>query len=137
MEEAVEPARALFDVLTASRLDADYRKDVLSAVEAHGLLGKLATLPEAPLHRRTRRLMQAIPPFHFPIAFPEVFLKERPGFDVILGNPPWEKTQVEEQLTDDEKEEMIRELDAVVALLFGSFWEGSPSGGGGTGGSGS
>lgn len=95
-EAAVEPAHALFDVLTASRLDTDFRREVLSAVEAHGLLGKLATLPDAPLHRKARRLMQAIPPFHFPIAFPEVFLKERPGFDVILGNPPWEKTQVEE-----------------------------------------
>jgi hypothetical protein len=34
--------------------------------------------------------------FHFPIAFPEVFLRRRPGFDVILGNPPWEKVKVEE-----------------------------------------
>ena len=28
---------------------------------------------------------------HFPIAFPEVFLRDRPGFDVILGNPPWQE----------------------------------------------
>jgi hypothetical protein len=40
--------------------------------------------------------MKAIPPFHFPIAFPEVFLRARPGFDVILGNPPWEEATVEE-----------------------------------------
>jgi hypothetical protein len=33
---------------------------------------------------------------HFPIAFPEVFLRPRPGFDVIVGNPPWEKVKVEE-----------------------------------------
>ena len=33
---------------------------------------------------------------HFPIAFPEVFLRDRPGFDVILGNPPWEEVTVEE-----------------------------------------
>lgn len=32
----------------------------------------------------------------FPVAFPEVFLRDRPGFDVILGNPPWEKAKVEE-----------------------------------------
>ncbi len=24
---------------------------------------------------------------HFPIAFPEVFLRDRAGFDVIVGNP--------------------------------------------------
>jgi hypothetical protein len=35
-------------------------------------------------------------PLHFPAAFPEVFLGDRPGFDCILGNPPWEKLHVEE-----------------------------------------
>ena len=30
--------------------------------------------------------------FHWELEFPEVFLDtERPGFDVVLGNPPWEK----------------------------------------------
>ena len=33
---------------------------------------------------------------HFPIAFPEVFLRDRPGFDVVLGNPPWQEATVEE-----------------------------------------
>lgn len=33
---------------------------------------------------------------HFPIAFPEVFLRDRPGFDVIVGNPPWKEATVEE-----------------------------------------
>src|SRR5262249_51207136 len=32
---------------------------------------------------------------HFPIAFPEVFLRDEPGFDCVLGNPPWEKLQIE------------------------------------------
>jgi len=34
--------------------------------------------------------------FHFPVAFPEVFLRGREGFDVIVGNPPWEEAAVEE-----------------------------------------
>jgi hypothetical protein len=33
---------------------------------------------------------------HFPVAFPEVFLRRRPGFDVIVGNPPWQEATVEE-----------------------------------------
>ena len=33
---------------------------------------------------------------HFPVAFPEVFLRDRPGFDVILGNPPWQEATIEE-----------------------------------------
>jgi hypothetical protein len=34
-------------------------------------------------------------PIHFPAAFPEVFDGENSGFDVIIGNPPWEKTKIE------------------------------------------
>ncbi len=33
---------------------------------------------------------------HFPVAFPEVFLRDRQGFDVILGNPPWQEATIEE-----------------------------------------
>ena len=33
---------------------------------------------------------------HFSIAFPEVFLGRSQGFNVILGNPPWEKIMVKE-----------------------------------------
>jgi hypothetical protein len=28
--------------------------------------------------------------FHWRLQFPEVFDRESPGFDVVLGNPPWE-----------------------------------------------
>jgi hypothetical protein len=34
--------------------------------------------------------------FHWPLEFPEIF--ERGGFDVMIGNPPWEKIQVEERV---------------------------------------
>lgn len=32
---------------------------------------------------------------HWPLAFPQVF--ERGGFDVVLGNPPWERMKLQEQ----------------------------------------
>jgi hypothetical protein len=41
-------------------------------------------------------LIQELIPAHFPYLFPEVFLRSNPGFDALLGNPPWEKAQVEE-----------------------------------------
>jgi hypothetical protein len=28
-------------------------------------------------------------PFHWPVEFPEVFLRARPGFDAVVGNPPF------------------------------------------------
>jgi len=35
-------------------------------------------------------------PVHFALAFPEVFARENPGFDCLIGNPPWEKVKLEE-----------------------------------------
>ena len=32
---------------------------------------------------------QSVPPFHWEIWFPEVFDRENPGFDAIVGNPPF------------------------------------------------
>ena len=37
--------------------------------------------------------------FHWPIEFPEVFHRaseRNPGFDAVVGNPPWDETNVEE-----------------------------------------
>jgi hypothetical protein len=34
--------------------------------------------------------------FHWPLAFPEVMIGKG-GFDVVLGNPPWERIEVQEQ----------------------------------------
>jgi len=33
--------------------------------------------------------------FHWPLEFPRVFHRERPGFDVVVGNPPWEEMTIE------------------------------------------
>ena len=54
------------------------------------------TLCRPEIHNRALEVMRAISPFHFPIAFPDVFLRERSGFDVILGNPPWEEVKADE-----------------------------------------
>ena len=35
--------------------------------------------------------------FHWPLEFPNVFHRERPGFDVVVGNPPWNKVKFEMQ----------------------------------------
>jgi len=42
-------------------------------------------------------IVASLNPAHMPVLFPEVFLRDRPGFDVLLGNPPWEKVQVDER----------------------------------------
>jgi hypothetical protein len=35
--------------------------------------------------------------FHWPIEFPNIFLNGKQGFDVVLGNPPWERPKLQEQ----------------------------------------
>ncbi|MEU3281447.1 Eco57I restriction-modification methylase domain-containing protein [Streptomyces antibioticus] len=83
MEDA-QDARALFDAAVAIRL---------------GFISRPAT-PEDAIHaantEAVRARMAESGVKHFPVQFPEVFLRERPGFDVLLGNPPWDKLQVEE-----------------------------------------
>jgi hypothetical protein len=78
------PAKALLDAAVAIRL---------------GLI-PLPTGPEqaitaggsSDVHTQLAKLQAA----HMPYLFPEVFLRTNPGFDVMLGNPPWEKVKVEE-----------------------------------------
>ena len=43
----------------------------------------------------TRRLAEEFGLFHWELAFPQVFA--RGGFDVVLGNPPWERVKLQEQ----------------------------------------
>ncbi len=45
----------------------------------------------------SKDILSKINPVHFPVAFPEVFLGYSKGFNVILGNPPWEAIKVEEK----------------------------------------
>ena len=45
---------------------------------------------------KARKDLAGLHALHFPVTFPEVFLRRRGGFDVILGNPPWEEATIEE-----------------------------------------
>lgn len=83
--EAAAPARAIFDVALAKRLGLP----VGEAWDAEQFV-ELAT------DSRIREAVDVLSPAHMPYLFPEVFLRENPGFDALVGNPPWEKLQVEE-----------------------------------------
>jgi len=87
---AIGPTKAICDIITAEPLDPEIRfqpelweKERLKIQESKAL-------------HRAHRALEGLHAFHFPIAFPEVFLRPRPGFDVILGNPPWQEATVEE-----------------------------------------
>ncbi len=82
----VAGARALFDLLVAHRagraaLPERFDETYFSvSAEADEVV----------------RTVSDFQPVHFPAAFPEVFLRDRPGFDCLVGNPPWEQVVVQE-----------------------------------------
>ncbi len=89
-----------------ARDEADEAKTLMDAAVAVRL--ELLSVPTGPdeaiqaltaADERTAEVRVALDrlmPAHFPCLFPEVFLRGNPGFDVILGNPPWEKVKIEE-----------------------------------------
>ena len=51
--------------------------------------------PPPVLVESTRRIAEEYGLFHWELAFPGVFA--RGGFDIVLGNPPWERVKLQEQ----------------------------------------
>ena len=91
LHDTVAGAQRLFDLWTAEPLGlARARSEAL----LHGaeLLAGAATplIPEAEELAERERFL------HWPLAFPDVFARDRPGFDAVVGNPPWEEVNVEE-----------------------------------------
>ena len=84
--DAAAPAKAIFDVAVAKRLGVTI--DEAWDAEQFAVLASM---------REVRAAVDPLQPAHMPFLFPEVFLRERPGFDALVGNPPWETVKVEEQ----------------------------------------
>jgi hypothetical protein len=69
-------------------LDGAITRDLIDRV-----LGRASTLPAAasePLLTAAAGIAARLRFFHWSIAFPEVFSGTDPGFDAVLGNPPWD-----------------------------------------------
>ncbi len=92
--EAVAPAKALCDVVTSCRITGDH---LPATWDLRNWSELSASIVDSRPHRSAKKLIRELEPFHFLIAFPEVFLRDRSGFDVILGNPPWDKVRFEAQ----------------------------------------
>lgn len=84
--EASDPAERIFDVAVAARVDA---------VDA-GMIFSEEDVFELAHDPRVKQIVHELKPAHMPVLFPEVFLRSNPGFDILLGNPPWEELMVEE-----------------------------------------
>jgi len=91
-EDLLAAARLLFDLRSASAFLPTIWGDMPT------LRGYVEDLPKLQGYACTRAWWPAFTLvqqrenfFHWQLEFPEVLLGERPGFDAVLGNPPWDK----------------------------------------------
>ncbi len=91
LDELSAPQQAIFDVVTARWVDETIDVGMVLASSR-----PLEDLPGSQIHKKAAIQIAPLRPLHFPTAFPEVFRSERRGFDVIIGNPPWEEATLEE-----------------------------------------
>jgi hypothetical protein len=85
--------KALCDILIAQPLADD---KVLKSFQFEDWEQLKATVQSSKALSSARDILKPFNALHFPIAFPEVFLGRSQGFNVILGNPPWEEAVVNE-----------------------------------------
>lgn len=87
---AVAGVERLFDLWTAEPFGATGAR---ALVELHGpaiIDGKTdPSIERATAERDRHRFL------HWPLAFPHIFSRPRPGFDAVVGNPPWDEVTVE------------------------------------------
>ena len=127
LHETTSGLRTAFDLWTAEPLGLSGARRVLETdsaaiIEQRGSLSTEAAsaVPEASEMAAEHRF------FHWPLEFPGIFHRERPGFDVVAGNPPWDEVTIEELAfyalrdpglrsvpLDRDRRKRIAELDAL------------------------
>jgi hypothetical protein len=85
-KSAAAPTKLIFDAAIAVQLGILDSRTFFSELD----------LIESAKSREVQSVLNTIMPAHLPYLFPEVFLRENPGFDVILGNPPWKDIILDE-----------------------------------------
>ncbi|WP_411289457.1 Eco57I restriction-modification methylase domain-containing protein, partial [Methanothrix sp.] len=89
---AAERLRTACDIWTAAFFQHLDRSCSITTATLRGYLRSGDASPEV---EHARALAASHRFFHWPLEFPEVF--ENGGFDVVLGNPPWERIKLQEQ----------------------------------------
>ena len=85
--------KALCDLITAQLITNDPRLKSFLFEDWENIKDGIQNSKEL---KSALEILEPLQPIHFPISFPEVFLGKTKGFNVILGNPPWEKVHVRE-----------------------------------------
>jgi hypothetical protein len=86
-QKEAHQAKLIFDAAVLTRIG---RGGLVSAPGDVDAIARLAAQPHV------QEVLQPLKPGHMPVLFPEVFLRENAGFDVLIGNPPWEALKLDE-----------------------------------------
>lgn len=101
LERQVRSAQAgvkrVFDLWTAEPLGVSGAREAI-ITEGPQIIADQPSNRVAALVARAEQLASDFSFFHWPLAFPEVFdpTGTAPGFDAVVGNPPWDEVTVEE-----------------------------------------
>ena len=135
LREVTDGLRAVFDLWTAEPLGLAGAREALQTATTSLLTGE-GDVPDAvtKVLADARDIAAEHRFFHWPLEFPSIFhrnrigfeAQERPGFDVVAGNPPWDEVTIEElafyalrdpglrsEPLDRERRKRIAELDAL------------------------
>ena len=92
--DATEGLRNAFNLWAAEPLGLQGARHTLEN-HAAAIVGRSEPSEVAEAIDGARRIADRYRFFHWPLEFPGVFHTERPGFDVVVGNPPWNKVKFE------------------------------------------
>ncbi len=125
-DDALNRAQMLGDLVTGAAISTAKRGgDTLDvklrslADELPSILDRAGTAADANLLAEAQVMLnQGKPPltpdrrtFHWPVEFPEVFLRDRPGFDAVIGNPPFRGgKKISGTLGSDYREYLVEHL---------------------------
>jgi hypothetical protein len=93
LETRLDDIRTLGDAVIAAFFSTDKPRAQEIARKQLGVWASRSAEEAWPRFRAMAAGLQAEPhpqrPFHWPVEFPEVFANDNPGFDAIVGNPPF------------------------------------------------
>ncbi|WP_326541209.1 Eco57I restriction-modification methylase domain-containing protein [Pseudorhodoferax sp.] len=109
-EVATQQARLLLDLRSAAPFLPAIWREFPMLMSAFDLQTESQQRPWWPAFQSIRERERF---FHWELEFPEVFVDtDRPGFDAVLGNPPWDKVL-------PSKQEFYGSVDALIGAFKG------------------
>ena len=94
-QEATAGLRIAFDLWTAEPLGLGGARHTLE-LHADAIVERREPTEVRQVIAEAASIAEPYRFFHWPLEFPNVFHREHPGFDVVVGNPPWNEITVEE-----------------------------------------